>query len=77
MTSTTLGALAPVVVLVVLLATDVWVYLDANAHLARGEPVVVTSGSLSLENPALWFVFCLVLWIVAFPLYIVARGTSG
>jgi len=71
-----LGGLAPIVVLLFVLLTDVWVYLDANAHVARGEPVVVTIGSFSLESPALWFVLCLVLWILAFPLYMVARGNS-
>jgi hypothetical protein len=71
-----LSALTPVVVLLIVLLTDVWVYLDANAHLARGEPVAVTIGSFSLESPAMWFVVCLVLWILAFPLYVVARGKS-
>jgi hypothetical protein len=77
MTSTaSLSGLAPVVVLLVILLTDVWVYTDARAHLVRGEPVVVSIGSFSLESPAVWAVVCLVLWIVAFPLYVVARGTS-
>jgi hypothetical protein len=71
-----LSALTPVVVLLIVLLTDVWVYLDAHAHLARGEPVVVTIGSFSLESPAMWFVVCLVLFILAFPLYVVARGKS-
>jgi hypothetical protein len=77
MTSTaSLSAITPVIVLLIVLLTDVWVYLDANAHLARGEPVVVSIGSFSLESPATWVVVCLVLWIVAFPLYVVARGKS-
>jgi len=29
-----------------------------------------------LESPTVWFVACLVLWIVAFPLYLVAKGQS-
>ena len=74
--STSLSAFTPVVVLLIVLLTDVWVYLDANAHLARGEPVVVTIGSLSLESPVMWFAVCLVLWILAFPVYVVARGRS-
>ena len=71
-----LGAVVPVVVLLIVLLTDAWVYLDANAHLAQGEPVVVTFGSFSIGSPTMWFVVCLVLWILAFPLYIVARGQS-
>jgi hypothetical protein len=74
--TTSLGALTPVVVLLIVLLTDIWVYLDANAHLARGEPVVATIGSFSLDSPAVWCVVCLVLWILVFPLYVVARGKS-
>jgi len=71
-----LSALTPLAVVLIIVLTDVWVYLDAHEHLARGEPVVVSIGPFNLESPAVWAVVCLVLWIVAFPLYIVARGSS-
>jgi len=72
----TLSAVVPVLLLLVVLATDVWVYQDSGSRLSRGEPVTVTFGPFRLENPTVWFVACLLLWILAFPLYLVARGQS-
>ena len=73
---TTLSAVAPVLILIVLLATDVWVYRDSGRSLARGQPVTVTVGPYRMESPTVWFVACLLLWILAFPLYLVARSQS-
>jgi cytochrome c oxidase assembly factor CtaG len=72
----TLNALVPILLMLVVLATDVWVYRDSGSRLTRGEPVTVTFGPFRLESPTVWFVACLVLWILAFPLYLVARGQS-
>lgn len=72
----TLSAVIPIIMLLVVLATDVWVYRDSSSRLARGQPVTVTIGSFRMESPTVWFVACLVLWILAFPLYLVARGQS-
>jgi hypothetical protein len=71
-----LNAFVPILLLLVVLATDLWVYLDSGSRLAGGEPVTVTLGPFRVESPTVWFVACLVLWIVAFPLYLVARGQS-
>jgi len=72
----TLSAALPILLLLVVVATDVWVYRDSGLRLARGEPVTVTLGPYRMESPAVWFVACLLLWILAFPLYLVARGRS-
>jgi hypothetical protein len=72
------GAFAPLLVLLVVLASDAWVYADAKAHTERGTPVIVSAGNLVVETPTAWFVGTLLLWIVFFPLYLVARqGGAG
>jgi hypothetical protein len=68
--------LVPIIVLVVVLATDLWMYEDARAHRERGAPVVFT-GFVNLESPGDWFVGYLLLWIVFFPLYIGRRSKGG
>jgi cytochrome c oxidase assembly factor CtaG len=70
-------ALVPILVLLVVLATDIWVYTDAEAHDKRGTPVVVSIGSLVVDTPAAWFLGCLLLWILFFPLYIRRRSQIG
>jgi hypothetical protein len=70
-------ALVPILVLLALLATDLWVYADAKARSERGTPVVFSVGSLKLDTPASWFAGCLLLWILFFPLYITSRNQVG
>jgi hypothetical protein len=69
-------ALVPIVVLLAALATDLWVYADANAHWERGAPVVFSAGFFQVDTPLAWFLGCLVLWIVFFPIYISIRNNS-
>lgn len=64
----------PIVVALVVVGSDYWVYLDAKANAERGRPVMMSIGSFQVSTPLTWFVACLVLWIVFFPLYIVARN---
>jgi cytochrome c oxidase assembly factor CtaG len=66
-------AALPVLVLLVVLATDLWVYADATANRERGTPVVFSFGNLKLGTPTAWFLACLLLWIVFFPAYIATR----
>ncbi len=66
----------PVGLLVVVVVLDVWVYLDAQARASKGRPVVASIGSLALETPGAWLLACLVLWILFFPMYLVARSRS-
>jgi len=67
-------ALLPLLAVVAVLFADTWVYGDARAHAERGRPVVFSSGNLRVDTPAAWFLGCLLLWIVLFPLYIASRG---
>ncbi len=68
-----LPAVLPTLLLLLVLAVDLWVYADAKAHEERGTPVVFSSGFLNVDTPAAWFVGCLLLWILFFPLYIDRR----
>jgi hypothetical protein len=68
--------LVPILVLVAFLASDGWVYADARAHAKSGKPVVFSRGSLIVDTPAAWLALCLILWIVAFPVYLVSRDHS-
>jgi hypothetical protein len=70
-------ALVPILVLLPVLATDLWVYADAKAHDERGTPVVASIGSLVVDTPAAWFFGCLLLWVLFFPLYIARRNQVG
>jgi hypothetical protein len=67
----------PILVLLAFLATDLWVYADAKAHKERGTPVVFSAGYLNVDTPVAWFLCCLVLWILFFPLYLTRRNQLG
>ena len=67
------SSLLPLVLLAMLLLTVAWVYQDAATHAQAGEPVLLWSRALRVETPAAWAAFCLVLWVVFFPLYLRAR----
>lgn len=60
-------------VLIVVLATDLWVYADATANRERGTPFVFSFGGVKLDRPTAWFLGWLLLWIVFFPAYITTR----
>lgn len=68
------SASAPILVLLLVVATDLWVYADAKAQRERGTPVVLSAGSLNVDTPVAWFVGCLLLWILFFPLYMASRA---
>ncbi|MFG1950957.1 hypothetical protein [Micromonospora sp. NPDC048830] len=72
MTGTPPAALVSILVLLVVLATDVWVYADAKGRVRRGNPAFVSLGSLRVETPGAWFLGCLIMWVVFFPLYLTA-----
>jgi hypothetical protein len=69
-------ALVPIIVLVVLLAVDGWVYADAKEQLEQGNRVSVSLGSFRVESPQAWFLGCLILWVVFFPLYLTVTGRN-
>jgi hypothetical protein len=54
-------------------ASDLWAFIDARRWSRAGTPVVLRIGSVGIESPAAWFVACLVLWIFFFPTYVAAR----
>lgn len=66
-------SLLPLVPVVVILVTDVWVYLDDRAQCERGTPVVFRYGSFRIDAPADWVVGCTFLWVMFLPLYLVGR----
>lgn len=67
-------ALVPLVVLLAILAIGLWVYADARRWAVQGAPVVARIGSFAVETPETWFLGCLVLFILFFPLYMVSRA---
>ena len=67
---------APVLALVLVLGLDAWVYADASSRHAAGRPVTMSVGQLELSTPRAWFIACIVLWILFFPLYLRARQTG-
>ena len=66
--------IAILLVVGIVLATAAWVYRDAKASAGRGRPIVSSVGSLQLSTPVAWFVACLLLWELCFPLYIDSRS---
>jgi hypothetical protein len=67
------AALVPVLLVLVIVTIDLWVYADSKQRADQGAPVVVQIGAFVVETPATWFVGCLLLWILFFPLYMVSR----
>jgi hypothetical protein len=71
------SAILPTVfVLAVLVGFSLWVLHDARVRQANREPVVVTVLGVTISEPAIWAALCLVLFIVACPLYLAARRSS-
>jgi hypothetical protein len=68
-----MAAALPILVVLLLLAIDAWIYVDANAHSERGTPVVFSAGSLRISTPAAWFAACLFFSVVFIPVYMVSR----
>jgi cytochrome c oxidase assembly factor CtaG len=64
------------VAVLLVLSTDAWVYADARDRLRRGDRVSVSVGSIHIETPQAWFLGCLILWVVFFPLYLTATGRN-
>ncbi len=52
------------------LAVAGWVYRDARAHAARGNPVVYAAGGWQIRTPAGWFVACALLFELFIPAYL-------
>jgi hypothetical protein len=76
MTGLSASVLAPILLMVILLTADAWVYTDAKARAERGRPVTFSYGSFVVETPIAWFLGCLILWVVFFPLYLNLTGRN-
>lgn len=70
MGSTALVVLVP---LVLVIGADLWVYSDARSRQGTGREPGVRIGSLQLNTPEAWAIGCLVLFVIVFPIYLVAR----
>lgn len=68
------GLVATLLALTILVPINIWVYLDAAAHVRAGRPVFVQVGPLRIETPQQWVSVCLVLLVVVLPLYLAARS---
>jgi hypothetical protein len=66
--------LVPIIAVLLILGTDIWVYTDARARADQGDPVVFSIGSIQVDSPEVWAVVCLLLWVFAFPLYLASRN---
>jgi hypothetical protein len=64
----------PLIAVVVLLGTGVWVYRDAAANAEAGTPVTLVFGTSRIDTPEAWTIGCVVLFVVFLPLYLVARN---
>jgi hypothetical protein len=71
--SVTAGLTVTLVALVILVILDWWVYADAHARKRARDPVEVQLGAFEIDAPRVWLAGCIVLFVVFFPLYLVAR----
>lgn len=69
-------ALAPIIVVLVILTVAIWVYKDPGARRDSGQTVVVTIGSITIDTPEAWLAGCVVLSVLCIPLYLVARESA-
>ena len=61
-------------ILAAIVGTSLWVYVDAKwiGIYRTGEPCRIYQLSLDME-PVDWLISCVLLWVVAFPAYLVKR----
>lgn len=58
------------IIIWIIIGTSVWVFFDAKS-------IGVKKGlipGIANMTPIMWLVTCLLLWIIAFPIYLVKRG---
>jgi hypothetical protein len=66
----------PLLVLLIVVASDIWVYADAKAHTQRGTHVAFSTRSFEVDTPEAWLLGSVLLWIVFFPLYLTSRNRA-
>ncbi len=68
--------LGPLALLIMVVILDAWVFVDAQRRAQARRPVVASIGSLVLKTPTAWLLACLLVWVLFFPMYLVARSNS-
>lgn len=58
-----------VLIVLVVVGTSIWVLID-SAHLGARRDL---RGGAAGTSPAAWFLGCLLVWIIVFPMYLVNR----
>jgi len=59
--------------LLVIAVADAWVYADASARQRAWREVTARFLSMDVETPKAWLFGCVVLFLIFFPAYLVAR----
>lgn len=75
--SQSMSLLLPIMVGGLLVGVAGWVFRDARSHEKEHRPVAATVLGLTVDSSAVWAALCLVIFAVAFPLYLLARRASG
>lgn len=67
----------PIMLGALLIGVAGWVLQDARSHEKKHRPVTVTVLGLTVESSSDWAALCLLLFALAFPLYLVARRANN
>lgn len=67
----------PLMLGVLLVCVALWVLQDAKSRETEHRPVTVTVLGLTVESSRDWAALCLLLFALAFPLYLVSRRASS
>ncbi len=70
------GIAVTLAALAILIPCAAWVFLDARERVRSGRPVVAQLASWEVSTPQQWLALCVVLLVIALPLYLVARRAS-
>jgi len=62
--------------LVLVITADIWVYRDARAHVNTRREVKASIGTWRVATPETWLGVCALLFLIFFPMYLVARRAS-
>jgi hypothetical protein len=70
------ASLIPLLPLLVVMLTALWVYTDARHRVAEGSTPVLRIDRLTIDTPVAWLGGSVILWIFFFPMYLVSRSRS-
>lgn len=66
--------MTPLLLVMIVGATSLWVLADARSRVKVDRPVTVTFGSVTVDRPEVWATLCLLVVVLFLPLYLVARS---